>query len=210
MLASLSAQGSYKDYAYNSKGVILVIFAVVNWAATAMKTHKQIWDFNGIRSHDLIDTGIALVNESGSRFRNQILFFLGIRYPGPRGFLSFFFYSEKVLSKSQSARYYQSEPEDDLRRQLLKIFTKPRLHEILLNLWHVHTVYTWVFFSSLIKILIRKRGLVVKLACPTKHAKGIWNENRTHCYHRFSFSPPRSATRFRRLARQNKTSLGPG
>ena len=55
-----------------------------------------------------------------------------------------------------------------------KFTPKPRLHEIRLNLWHVHTVNTWVLFSSLripiwkiYKFGLRKRGLVVKLASLT-------------------------------------------
>ena len=58
-----------------------------------------------------------------------------------------------------------------------KFTTKPRLHEILVNLWHVHTVYTWILFSSLVfwefvhdkifKFRLRKRGLVAKLASLT-------------------------------------------
>ena len=34
--------------------------------------------------------------------------------------------------------------------QFLKIHPKPHSHEILLNLWHVHTVNTWMFFPSLL------------------------------------------------------------
>ena len=40
-----------------------------------------------------------------------------------------------------------------------KFTTKPRLHEIILALWRIHTVYTWFKFI--------KWGLVVKLASPT-------------------------------------------
>jgi len=58
-----------------------------------------------------------------------------------------------------------------------KFTTKPRLRELFSTLCHLHAVFTWVFFSSLLlwefvhdkiyKFALRKRGFVVKLASLT-------------------------------------------
>ena len=58
-----------------------------------------------------------------------------------------------------------------------KFTTKPRLRKLFLTLCHLHAVFTWVFFSTMllwefvqVKIYmfaLRKQGLVVKLTSLT-------------------------------------------